>query len=518
MLYPEIMGAGMILFDYDNDDDLDIFFVNGNYIRGRKPDPKISDVLYRNDTPPGGKWRFTDVTEEAGVADSAYGQGGEAADFDNDGDQDLYVTNLGPNVYFRNEGNGKFTRLPILAQDGWGQCASALDYDSDGDLDLYVVNYLTYDPDKQDLGISTVAGQLIHEYHGPQVYQGSPDVLYRNNGDGTFTDVTRQVGLYSPRGKGMGLAIADYDNDGDPDIFVANDMMVNYLFENFGGRFVERGVEAGVATDANGNVESSMGVDVADVDSDGLFDIMVPCRHRESHTLYHNEWPLFSDASVERGLDEATLGYTGFSPNFLDYDNDGDVDLYVTTGEVVTLEAAVRKGFTKPEHFQERYAQPDLLLENNGRGYFRRVSPERLGPYFKRRTVARGSAAGDLDNDGDVDLVINTSEGRPVLLRNMVNEQRKGGHWLTLKLIGTKSNRDAIGARVTARTGGKVQYHYLRGGGSYLSVNDRRIHLGLGEATVVDTIEIAWPSGTKQTLEKVQPVNRILTIREGQQT
>ncbi len=511
MLYPEIMGAGIVLFDYNGDDLLDIYFLNGNYIRGRKHDPKLTNVLYRNDGPDKkGRWHFTEVTEEVGVADDGYAQGAEAADFDNDGDQDLYVTNLGPNVYFRNEGNGTFTRTTLLAHPAWGQCCSAVDYDNDGDLDIYLTNYLTYDPDKQTLGITMVAEKLIHEYQGPQVYEGSPDVLYRNNGDGTFTDVTKEVGLYAPGGKGMGLGIADFDNDGDADIFVANDMMVNYLFVNEGGKFVERGVEKGVAVSGDGNLESSMGVDVADVDNDGLFDIMVPCRHRETHTLYHNEWPVFSDASPQRGLDETTLGYTGFSPSFLDYDNDGDMDLFISTGRVVTLEEAARKGLTRPEYFQERYAQVDLLLENDGRGYFHRVPPQKIGPHFRRKTVSRGTTVGDLDNDGDIDLVVNISEGRPVLLRN----DTKGGHWLTLRLIGTKSNRDAIGARVIAHAGGNVQYHYLRGGGSYLSVSDRRVHLGLGNATIVDKIEIIWPSGTRQEMKKVHPLDRFLTIRE----
>jgi len=510
MLYPEIMGAGVILFDYNGDGFLDIYFLNGNYIRGRKHDPKLTNVLYRNDGPDKrGRWHFTEVTEEAGVFDDTYSQGAEAADFDNDGDQDLYVTNLGPNVYFRNEGNGKFTRTSLLAHPAWGQCCSAVDYDNDGDLDIYLANYLTYDADKQPLGTEMVAGKLIHEYRGPMVYEGSPDVLYRNNGDGTFTDVTKEVGLYAPGGKGMGLAVADFDNDGDADAFVANDFMENYLFVHEGDSFVERGIMAGVAYSGDGNRESSMGVDVADVDNDGLLDIMVPCRHRETHTLYHNEWPVFSDASARRGLDEATLGYTGFSPSFLDYDNDGDMDLFVSTGRVVTVEEAVEKGLMGPEHFEERYAQLDILLENDGRGYFRRVSPQKAGPHFRRRTVARGTAVGDLDNDGDIDLVLNVSEGRPILLRN----DAKGGHWLTLRLIGTKSNKDAIGARVIARAGGKVQYHYLKGGGSYLSVSDRRIHLGLGKATTVDSIEIIWPSGTKQQLQKVA-TDQFLTIRE----
>jgi len=510
MLYPEIMGGGVILLDYDNDGDLDIYFLNGNYMRGKKPDAKLTNVLYRNDGPDAdGGWHFTDVTQEAGVADSTYAQGAEAADFDNDGDQDLYVTNLGPNVYFRNEGNGVFTRTSILADPIWGQCCSAVDYDNDGDLDIYLVNYLIYDADKQPLGIELVAGRTIREYQGPLAYPGSQDLLYRNNGDGTFTDVTKEVGLNAPGGKGMGLAVADFDNNGYPDVFVANDFQVNYLFVNEGGRFVERGVMTGVAVNADGNMESSMGVDVADVDNDGLLDIMVPCRHRNIHTLYHNEWPVFSDASARCGFDEATLGYTGFSPSFLDYDNDGDSDLFISTGRVVTLEEAAKKGLTGVEHFEDRYATVDLLLENDGQGYFRRVSPQKAGPHFRRRTVARGTAVGDLDNDGDIDLVVNVSEGRPVLLRN----DTKGGHWLTLRLIGTKSNRDAIGARVIARAGGKVQHHYLKGGGSYLSVSDRRVHLGLGKATTVDSIEIIWPSGTKQQLQNVA-ADQFLTIRE----
>jgi hypothetical protein len=510
MLYPEIMGAGVALFDYDGDDDLDIYFLNGNYLRGKEPDPTITNVLYRNDTKPRGKWRFTDVTEEAGVADSGYGQGAEAADFDNDGDQDLYVTNFGPNVYFRNEGNGKFTRTSLLAHEGWGQCCSAVDYDNDGDLDLYLVNYLTYQPRDEPLGTARVAGKVINDYRGPQVFEGSPDVMYRNDGDGVFTDVTEQVGLYAPGGKGMGLGVADFDNDGDADIFVANDFMENYLFENHKGKFYERGVAAGVAFSADGNAESSMGVDVADVDNDGLFDIMVPCRDYEIHTLYHNEWPVFTDAPARWGLDEATKGYTGFSPSFLDYDNDGDMDLFIGTGQVITLREAVLNGYTSPWHFKERYAQPDLLLRNDGRGFFQRVPPAKAGAHFRQRTVSRGTAVADLDNDGDLDIVVNVSEGPAVLLQN----KAKGGNWLTLKLIGTKSNRDAIGSRVIARAAGKVQYHYLRGGGSYLSVSDRRIHLGLGEASRVESLEIIWPSGIRQQLRNVRPVNRFLTIRE----
>lgn len=501
LLYPEIMGSGVALLDYDGDGDLDIYFLNGNYLRGKSANPKLTNVLYRNE----GDWRFTDVTYEAGVADASYSQGAEAADFDNDGDVDLYVTNVGPNVYFRNEGNGTFTRTSLLADPRWGQCCSALDYDCDGDLDLYLVNYLDYDAETALLGTIMVAGKLIHDYQGPQNYEGSPDSLFRNNGDGTFTDVTREAGLYQPGGKGMGLACADFDNDGRPDVFVSNDFMINYLFLNEGKMFRETGLLWGVALDGNGQTESFMGVDVADVDDDGRLDILIPCLGRESFNLFHNEGSVFSDISHSSGLYDATHGHTGFSPSFLDFDNDGDKDVFVTCGRVLSSEEPVIAGKTG---FAERYAQTDLLLENDGRGGFRRVA-DRAGPHFKKVYVARGSAVGDLDNDGDVDVVINNSAAPPVLLRN----DTKGGHWLTVRLIGTESNRDAIGARVVARVGDRVQHYYVRGGGSYLSVSDRRVHIGLGEPTVADSIEIVWPSGAKQVLEKVA-ANQFLSMEE----
>lgn len=501
LLYPEIMGSGAALFDYDGDGDLDIYFVNGNYLRGRPPDPGLTNVLYRND----GAWHFTDVTEETGVRDASYGQGVEAADFDNDGDVDLYVTNTEANVYFQNQGDGTLIRTELLADKRWGQCCSALDYDNNGDLDLYLVNYLDYDPQTAVLGTIMVAGKLVHDYQGPQNYPGSPDVLFRNNGDGSFTDVTKEVGLYKPGGKGMGLACCDFDNDGDADIFVSNDFMMNYFFENEGGAFKEVGLLRGVSLDGNGQTESFMGVDTADVDGDGRFDLLIPCLGRESFNLFHNEGAVFSDISMASGLYDAARGHTGFSPSFLDYDNDGDMDVFVSCGRVLSSEEAV---LAEKEGFEERYAQTDLLLENTGRGQFRRVA-DQAGPHFAKAYVARGSAVGDLDNDGDIDIVINNSDAPPVLLRN----DTKGGHWLTFRLVGTKSNRDAIGARVAARVGGKTQHHYVRGGGSYLSVSDRRVHLGLGEAMTADTIDITWPSGVKQLLQQV-PADQFLTIVE----
>lgn len=408
------MGSGVALFDYDGDGDLDIYFLNGNYLRGRPADSSLTNALYRNN----GNWRFADVTYEAGVADTSYGQGAEAADFDNDGDVDLYVTNVGANVYFRNEGNGKFARTSLLAHEGWGQCSSAIDYDNDGDLDLYLVNYLNYDADTQLLGTVMIAGKLIHDYQGPQNYDGTPDTLFRNDGGGTFTEVTREVGLYQPGGKGMGLACADFDGDADPDIFVTNDFMINFLFVNEGGKFKEMGLSWGLALDGNGHAESFMGVDVADVDADGRLDILVPCLCTESFNLFHNEGTVFSDISVASGVYDAARGHTGFSPNFLDFDNDGDVDIFISCGRVLSSEEAVVGGKTG---FAERYAQTNLLLENDGRGQFRNVSHQ-AGPHFKKAYVGRGSAAGDLDNDGDIDIVVNNSDAAPVLLRNDTRE------------------------------------------------------------------------------------------------
>ena len=505
--YPEIMGAGVALFDYDGDGDIDVYLVNGNALTGTPPDPNPRNRLYRNDTAgPGAALRFTDVTTAAGVGDSGYGQGAEAADFDGDGDLDLYVTNVGANVLYRNNGDGTFMRTAVLADPGWGQCAAAFDYDRDGDLDLYLVNYLIYDAATEPLGTGLIAGKIVHDYRGPYVYAGQADVLFRNDGNLRFVDATDAAGLSQPGGKGMGLACVDFDRDGDVDIFVANDSMANYLFVNEGGRFSEQGLLSGAAVSARGGSEASMGVDVADVDVDGRIDVMVPCLDIEVHTLYHNEWPFFSDVSSERGFRRATRGFTGFSPTFLDYDNDGDADLLITCGRVAMRG---RTAGMADAGFEDRYGEPDLLLENVGRGRFRRVEAATAGPHFARTLVGRGSAVGDLDNDGRLDVVINNAAGPAVILHNT----GRTGHWLTLDLVGTRSPRSAIGARVTVTAGALRQHFIVRGGGSYLSCSDRRVHVGLGESVTVDQIKIVWPTGTRQTLSDVK-VDQILTVTE----
>ncbi len=502
--YPEIMGGGVILFDADGDGWLDLYFLNGNFLGEKAPDPSITNALYRNDSA-AGPIKFTDVTAEAGVGDSSYGQGGEAADLDGDGDLDLYVSNIGRDVLYRNDGHGRFTRVPLPDHLGWGQTCSALDFDRDGDLDIFIAHYLTYDPLKEPMGTTLIGGKVVNDYRGPQVYKGMASVLLQNDGDLRFTDVTRAAGLHRPDGKGMGIACVDLDGDGWVDIYQANDSMENFLFQNHAGKFEEVGLLSGAAVGPDGAREASMGVDVADVDGDGRPDLMVPCLTGEIHTLYRNDWPWFTDASVECGLHLATRDRTGFSPSFLDYDGDGDEDLFITCGRVrLSASEAIKEGST----FFDLYGERPVLLENDGRGRLKGVADD-AGPYFRAIHVGRGSAAGDLTNDGKVDLVVSHAGGEPAVLIN----RSEGGHWLALKLVGRGMNRDAIGAHVVARVGGKERHRWVRGGGSYLSVSDRRVHIGLGEAAAAERIEITWPLGKKQVLEDVA-ADRILTVEE----
>ena len=505
--YPEIMGGGVALFDADGDGHLDLYLVNGNELAS-EPSLEIANVLYRNR----GDGTFVNVTAAAGLGDTGYGQGVCVADVDNDGDQDLYLTNYGPDRFFVNHGDGVFsdrTGPAGLDNPRWGQSCVFLDMDRDGWLDLYVQNYLEYDLADHQEAHTVIDGERVRDYLTPRVYAGAADQMYRNNGDGTFSDVSDESGIALSGGKGMGAASLDYDCDGSPDVFVANDGAANFMFRNRGdATFEEVGLTAGVATSGTGVMESSMGVDVGDMDGDGRFDLIVPVIRREVFSMYLGLEHGFRDASVERGLARSTSNRTGFSPNLFDGDHDGDLDIFVSCGGV-----QVNRSMTGGD-FADRYGEPDLLLINGGAGDFHDGSGA-AGAHFETRRVGRGSAMGDLDNDGDLDLVISNLDDDVVVLRNDLGEScdHESHNWLTIGLAGSRSNRDAIGARVEIQTGGKSQVRLIRGGGSYLSASDRRLHFGLGSSDRVDTVTVLWPSGHRQTIESVA-ANQYIEIIE----
>ncbi|MGQ9589813.1 MAG: CRTAC1 family protein [Planctomycetota bacterium] len=501
--YPEIMGAGVCLIDVDGDGYLDIYFVNGNRLV-EPPSPEIRNHLYRNN----GDGTFSDVTERAGVGDPGFGQGCCVGDYDRDGDPDLYLSNYGPNVLYRNDGDGTFTdvaREAGVRDPAWGQSSAFFDADGDGWLDLYLQNYLTFSLERTTEAFIYIGRQKFPDYPAPSNYPGSADRLYRNNRDGTFTDVSERSGIHESEGKGMGCACFDMDDDGDIDLYVANDGMENYLFWNRGdGTFEEAALVAGVAFDGSGIPESSMGVDVGDFDRDGRLDMVNPCVRKQSYTLYRNAGGRFEDVSFRTGLQQITSSVTGFSPNFIDYDNDGDLDLFFSTGGVRTNE------LVPPDApYEERYGLPDILLANDGTGHYADVSAW-AGAHFRRRWIGRGTAAGDLDNDGRVDLVVSNLRGRAVVLRN----ETAGGHWITLKLVPSGAHRSPIGSLVWIEAGGIRQVAAAHCGVTYLSQGDPRVHFGLGAAERVDRLEIQWPDRTREEFRDLA-ADRFYTIEEG---
>jgi hypothetical protein len=486
----ESNAAGCAMLDYDGDGDLDLYLVNGAYVagfsgvRGRRNANRLTNALYRNN----GDGTFTDVTQTAGVGDRGLGMGVGVADYDNDGDQDLFVTNYGPNALYRNNGDGTFTNVTAtagLANDLSGIGSTFLDYDADGHLDLYVGNYLEYDPDYQYY-------YAAQRFPGPLAYHGQPDVLYRNNGDGTFTDVTEAAGVYNPDGRAMGVTSGDIDDDGDWDIFVPNDGMENYLYRNNGdGTFTDIALESGTAFGQRGEATSAMSAEFADVDQDGLIDIVVPdmaysCVYRSLGG------GLFEEMSARLGVAAACGQYTSWSANYFDFDHDGFGDLFITNG-----------------HPHRLIGEEALLLRNERGRRFVNVS-HLLGADFQDKFVGRGSAAGDVDNDGDVDVLVLNLNQRPRLLRN---DGGNRGNWVMVHLIGTTSNRDGIGARVRVTGGGMTQTRLRVSTSGYLSQGDPRLHFGLAGADGIDTIEVRWPSGIVQTLRDVTP-NQVITVRE----
>jgi len=492
----ETMGSGAVFFDYDNDGDIDLYVVNSGYVPGTTDLPSPGNMLYRND----GNGHFTDVTAVSGTGGTGYGMAAAAADYDNDGYQDLYVANFGEDVLYHNNGDGTFTDVTKSAgihNDLWGIAVLFLDFDLDGDLDIFVVNYLVY-----DISMPPVTYKGMIGYGHPRNYEGTPDVLYRNNGDGTFTDISEQAGVVNPtEGRGMGGVVCDYDNDGLPDIYVTNDTSRNFLYHNNGdGTFTDESLFTGTGYDENGTAEGSMGADCGDYNKDGWLDILIT--NTEKATLYKNDQNgAFTDETARAGLWQPTLPFVGYSPLFLDYDNNSNLDIFIANGHPQDIIEKLTD--------QETYAQRDQLFRNNGDGTYTEASAI-SGAYFSQAYVGRATASGDYDNDGDTDICIVNSNQPAILLRN---DGGNRNNWIRIKLVGVRSNRDGIGARVRITADGDTQVAEVKSGSSYASCSDKRLLFGLGQRTHVDKIEIRWPGGIIQQVKDI-PCNQTITITE----
>ena len=501
----ETMGSGVALFDYDNDGRLDIFFANGAALTDpmtpgaipKKSGPRDWNRLYHQKL----DGSFEDVTEKAGLAGVGYDLGVAVGDYDNDGYEDLYVTGYGGNHLYHNDGNGAFTDVTAssgTSGSGWSTSAAWIDLDNDGLLDLVVLRYLKW-------GFSDLwCGEHREGYRSychPDLFQPLSPLVYHNDGNGHFTEVGAKIGLDKP-GKGLGIAIADYDRDGHTDIFVANDSMLEFLYHNKGnGTFEEVGLSEEVSVDGDGQTYAGMGVAFSDYNNDGLPDLIVTDLANQKYALYQNNGDgSFTYSSYLSGVAAATLLHSGWGVDFLDYDNDGWKDLIVAQGHDIDN---VQLSFP-----QLRYKEPMLLMHNDGK-HFVDVSGA-SGDVFHESWVGRGLATGDIWNNGQVDVVVTTNGGPAYLLRN---ETPTHNHWLDIRLTGHKSNRDGIGAEIKLTTLGGTQLITVSTAGSYLSANDRRAHFGLGSDAVAQTIEIRWPSGTVQTLKNVQG-DRVLVVDE----
>ena len=517
--FPEIMAPGVGVLDYDNDGDLDVYFVQGQMLGAEtttsnaalSPPGSVRPAgrLYRNDLQVHADGtralRFTDVTTESGIEARGYGMGMATGDVDNDGLVDLYLTAFGRNQLFRNKGDGTFTdvsRPSGTDDDGWGVSASFVDYDRDGWLDLYVGNYLRYETETATECFSTTGGR---DYCAPQVHRPQPDRLYRNQGHGRFVDVTTTALVGRAVGAALGVVTADFNNDGWLDIYVANDGHENQLWMNQrDGTLINTGLLSGTALNADGETEASMGVDAGDFDNDGDEDLFMAHLTDQTNTLYVNDGTaLFEDQSARSGLGPPSFSYTGFGAGWFDFDNDGWLDVLVANGLVRDLDEGASDPFP--------YAQRNQLFRNLGTGRFEEVTAQ-AGEIFDVPAVGRGAAFGDIDNDGDVDVLVGNDNGPARLLLNQVGSRH---HWLGYRLAGKQSGRDVLGARVeVVRDDGPTLWRRARADGSYASANDPRVHVGLGEAAGVSRVRVHWPNGAVEEWFNVS-VDRWTTLTEG---
>ncbi len=495
-LFNEFLGSGGGFFDYDNDGDLDIYLINGA-IQTENTHEKPQNVLYQNN----GDGTFTDSTVKAGVGSISYGTGATVGDYDNDGDLDLFVSNFDNDQMYRNNGDGTFTDISKQAGVGnpnWGTSCVFADIDNDGFLDLYIANYAIYDPKKD----KQCNERGIHVYCGPHAYPAIHDTLYKNNKDGTFSDIStfsRPKGLAPMHG--LGVTFGDYDNDGDMDLYVANDQDPNYLFQNNGkGSFFEIALISGVCYNDMGKEEAGMGTDFGDYNNDGQLDLTVSNYQAETNTLYNNlNRDFFSDETIPSGIAEVTHGYLGWGIKFFDYDNDGYQDIFVANGHLMDNISQLEKHVS--------YPQKNLLFRNLGDNTFEKVESQADGLTLKK--VSRGTAIGDYDNDGDIDILVTNCNQKPDLLQNVIGNKN---NWIQIQLEGQKSNRSGIGAKIKVVTGTHTQYREVQSGGSYLSFHDLRAHFGVGKVEQIDHIEIRWPSGQIDTNTHLQVNQRFLAV------
>lgn len=500
--YLETMGTGVAWIDYDQDGLLDLYFVQSGATDAYKPAHPLRSALYHNN----GDGTFTDVTAKAHVGgEDHYGQGVAVGDFNNDGFPDLYVTGYGRAILYRNNGDGTFTDVTTQAgvadEGNWSSSAGWFDYDKDGWLDLVVTNYIDWSP-KNNLWCGEHKPGY-RSYCNPNNYRGQKTTLYHNNHDGSFTDVSDKSGVGKPESKGMSMVLADLNNDGWPDIAVANDTWPNFLFENnHDGTFNDVSLISGLAASEDGRYEAGMGIDAADVDGDGNLDIYITHLDFELNRLYHNNGDgTFSDATYSSGIGNKAILLSGVAAKFMDYDNDGWPDILQANGAMLDN--------VQLYHSLVSYKEPLLMFHNLGHGKFEKVS-ESLGPDFNRPMAGRGLATADFLNDGQVGIAVNCRGESPLILRN----EGSSNHWIEIQLIGTKSNRDGIGALLKLSSGGVVQVDQAKGGTSYMSASDPRIHFGLGKRNKIDSLQITWPSGQVDKLTNV-PIDTIVAIKEG---